>query len=203
MSVFSGGDAVPSVPIFRLPQGYQKLWLVDASLGNCSLGSRIILTSGMVVGLGGGYYGQQRTNYDYCAAVSPTGPVGGFTIRWSLGQFPPYSPPTPLFKISISPAAITLPAGQNGSSTVFVMSLGKFNGTVSFSGGFDSRFPDPMGYPELFFQPANVLVKAGGSNSTTVTVVTFSNTQLGLHVIAIDGQGVGWTDTKDINVTVI
>jgi len=46
------------------------------------------------------------------------------------------------------------------------------------------------------------LVKAGGSNSAGVSVVTFGSTQLGLHVIAIDGQGVGWTDTKDINVTV-
>jgi hypothetical protein len=80
MSVFAGGAAVWSVPVFTLPTGYVKLWLVDGQ-GSCSSLGPISLTSGQAVGLGA-YY--QPPTYDYCAAISPSGPVSGFTIRWSL-----------------------------------------------------------------------------------------------------------------------
>ena len=80
MSVFTGGAAVWSVPVFTLPPGYLKLWLIDAQ-GSCSSLGPIPLTSGEALGLGA-YY--QPSTYDYCAAISLAGPVSGFTIRWSL-----------------------------------------------------------------------------------------------------------------------
>jgi hypothetical protein len=46
------------------------------------------------------------------------------------------------------------------------------------------------------------LVRAGGSNSTVVTVFTFSSTQRGLNIVAIDALSSPWTETADINVTV-
>jgi hypothetical protein len=198
MSVFNGGGSVASVPVFTLPQEYRKLWLIDGGSGNCTSGAPTPIRSSEVVGLGA-YW--QPSTYDYCAAVSPAGPVTGFTVRWSLGRFPPYSPPPPLFSVSISPNRITVPAGQNQNVTARVTSLGKFNGTVRFSGGF-SGGPNPTGYLELSFQPATVLVRAGGSNSTVVTVFTFSSTQRGLNIVAIDALSSPWTETADINVTV-
>jgi hypothetical protein len=80
MSIFTGGAAVWSVPVFNLPGGYLKLWLIDAQ-GSCSSLGPIPLMSGEAVGLGA-YY--QPSTYDYCAAISLAGPVSGFTIRWSL-----------------------------------------------------------------------------------------------------------------------
>ncbi len=80
MSIFTGGAAVWSVPVFTRPPGYLKLWLIDGQ-GSCSSLGPIPLTSGQAVGLGA--YDQPST-YDYCAAVNPAGPVAGFTIRWSL-----------------------------------------------------------------------------------------------------------------------
>ncbi len=80
MSVFTAGAAVWSVPVFTLPPGYLKLWLIDGQ-GSCSSLGPTPLANGKVVGLGA-YY--QPSTYDYCAAVSSAGPIGGFTIRWSL-----------------------------------------------------------------------------------------------------------------------
>jgi len=80
MSIFTGGAVIWSVPVFTLPAGYLKIWLIDGQ-GSCSSLGPIPLASGKVVGLGA--YDQPST-YDYCAAVSPTGQIGGFTIRWSL-----------------------------------------------------------------------------------------------------------------------
>jgi hypothetical protein len=81
MSVFTGGGSVASLPMFKLPQGYQKLWLIDGGSGNCTSADRIPITNGVAVGLGA--YWQPPT-YDYCASISPAGPLAGFAIRWSL-----------------------------------------------------------------------------------------------------------------------
>lgn len=200
MDIFSGVDGVPAVPVFTLPQGYQKLWLVDVGLGDCLSTNRIPLASGAVVALGAGD-AWEDIRYDYCAAVSPTGPVGGFTVRWSLGHFPPYVPPPPPFKLSLSPTNITVPAGQTQNITATVTSLGKLNGTVSLSGGFTGG-PNPMGYIELSFRTPVLLVKAGGSNSTIVTVITFTNSQRGVNSILIFAESASWGSFAAISIAI-
>ncbi len=187
----------PVVPVFSLPQEYLTLSLTCQ--GDCFAGQNPApLKSGQVIFLSSWW------GYNYIAVVrnSPT-KISSFAVTWRNGEYLPPSPPPPpppFFELYASPVNITIPAGQAGSSTLFVTSLHRFNGTVGFWGAF--TWSNMTGEPTFSFAPARVLLRAGGSNLTIVTVTTFSYTPRGRYVVSIFGQSDGDVNGTDINVSI-
>jgi hypothetical protein len=158
-----GADSVLVSPSLTLPQGYLSLSLVNTELGNCTK-PQIQLQNGQNITLGGPTLNPAGLSYDYCAVISgQTGSVEGFSIVWN-----PVPWPGLCCTLSASPAQLTVPPGQNASSTVTVTALGKFFGTVSFAsiGGSGSL----VAASTWTIAPQAILVKPQSSNTTTVTI---------------------------------
>ncbi len=172
-----------TTPTFTLPQGYLSLSLTAGDCSNPSASPFAFIplkTSEEIV------VGWNAHLYDYCAVIDngvshPT----SFAIDWSPGT-PPTSHPAP-FTLSASPTQ-TVPYGKNATYTITVTSLNGWTGnvTVDLRGGYTIEIPAQ-------FTPASVIVKAGGSNTTTMIQPTFYPAYAyyaprGTHTIVIDGS---------------
>jgi hypothetical protein len=151
----------PLVPSFTLPHGYLTLSLTCPV--NCLAGQTIPLKSGSTV------YMSSWGGYDYIAVLNNT-VVGasGFNLSWRNGQYPP--PPPPAFKLSASPAQLSIPRGQSATSTITATSLGTFGGRINFTLYVSC---DHCGLaPAFVINPGSVFLKPGGTNYTEVTFTT-------------------------------
>ncbi len=101
----------------------------------------------------------------YCVIVnSSVNTIEPFSVEWSTGpQTHPYVMPT----VSLSAPSVTVTHGQNATFPLTVKSLHGFHGNVTFHLG---------GGLYAFLSPRSILIKAEGSNSTTVTVETIGYT---------------------------
>lgn len=101
---------------------------------------------------------------------------------------------TPAFTISASPAAVSVAAGSNGTSTI----------TTAISGGFNSAIAlTASGAPSgvtVSFNPASIA--APGSGTSMVTFAVASATTAGTYSITITGTGGGVTQTATVSLTV-
>jgi kumamolisin len=101
---------------------------------------------------------------------------------------------TPAFTLSGSPAAVSVPAGSNGASTI----------TTAVSGGFNSAVAlTASGVPAgvtVGFSPASI--PALGSGKSTVTFAVSSTAAPGTYSITITGTGGNLTQTATISLTV-
>jgi subtilase family serine protease len=101
---------------------------------------------------------------------------------------------TPAFTISASPAAVSVAAGSNGTSTI----------TTAISGGFNSAIAlTASGAPSgvtVSFSPASIA--APGSGTSMVTFAVASATTAGTYSITITGTGGGVTQTATVSLTV-
>jgi hypothetical protein len=155
----------PLLPIFTLPPGYLTLSLTCPV--NCLAGQTIPLKSGSTV------YLSSWGGYDYIAVLNNSAVgVSGFTVSWRNGQYPP--PPPPAFKLSASPARLSIPRGQSATSTITATSLGTFGGRINFTFGASCN---GCGFgPTVVLNPASLFLKPSGSNYTVVTFTASSST---------------------------
>jgi hypothetical protein len=161
-TLFEGPASYPHysqvAPSFSLPKGYQELLLTYT--GDCTDRNSIALTSGHRISVS-----DDRT-YSYCAVISiSAGRVDSFTVRW-------YSQPyVPCCALSASPSQITIQNGQFGYVTILVTSLGTFSGNVSLNYYLTWLSGSHYTYG-LYgsFKAASLFLKAGGSNSTVLTL---------------------------------
>lgn len=101
----------------------------------------------------------------------------------------------PYFTMSASPTGITIPAGQTGSSTIFLTSHANFSFTANFQ--VQASLPGPLIgcppycpiYPTVSVSPPTVNLPSFGSGTTALTVVTAANTTQGTYTITIFGGG--------------
>jgi subtilase family serine protease len=101
---------------------------------------------------------------------------------------------TPAFTISASPTAVSVAAGNSGTSTI----------TTAVSGGFDSAVAltasdAPTGVTVSF---SSASIAAPGSGTSTVTFAVASTTAAGTYSITITGTGGGLTQTATVSLTV-
>jgi hypothetical protein len=165
---FSKGADAPfafMVPTFKLPPGYLSLSLAPSG---CGAGTQP-LTSGERIVIGYFWY------YDYCAVISNSaGRVGGFIVWWREVPGPGLC-----CTVSVSPSQLTVPAGQTAYAAMTVTALGNFSGDVSL----ESQTEWQSGARNLSgltasFNPPSIVLKTGGSNSTTIVLTA----QTGLPV---------------------
>jgi hypothetical protein len=102
-----------------------------------------------------------QSSLDYCVIVNASvKTISSFSLEWSTGpQTPPYTMPS----VGFSAPSVSVNHGQNATFLLTLRSLHGFRGNVTFSLG---------GGLYAWLNPRSVLVKSGGSNSTTVTIET-------------------------------
>lgn len=153
------------IPTFSFPPGYLKLYLANYGSG-CS-SEYATLESGEAMAVGGTWGG-----YNYCAVIDSgmEGRINGFTIVWSPGEPPRYRPAP--FDLSASPSEVTISAGQTARATITATSRDGWSGNLTFHGQgltIESKSGGPTTWS---FSPSSILVKADGSNSTIMSVMT-------------------------------
>ena len=101
---------------------------------------------------------------------------------------------SPAFAISASPASVSVPQGNTGTSTI----------TTSVSGGFDSAVAlTASGAPTgvtVSLSPTSIA--APGSGTSTLSMVVASTTAAGTYTITVSGTGGGITHTATVALTV-
>ena len=176
-----------TTPTFALPTAYLVLWLTasvcsDTTPAASPVTGQTPLTSGEDIVVGG-YY----TSYNYCAVVDNTvSHLPSFTIEWSPGTPPVYRPAP--FTIAASPQSMTIRSGDTGNFTVTLSSLRAWTGnvTIDVPARLDCNCPP-------YTTPSSTLVKAGGSNTTTLSLPTceYNGTicaSIGSYTVRIEGQ---------------
>src|SRR2546425_11586890 len=103
---------------------------------------------------------------DYCAGVKQTPrSIDGFTVKWTAGFFGGHSN-----GITASVTNATIKIGKSAMLTLRVMNQYSFDVTLQFAEGMTWLTPKyKFSFAAMTFHPPNVTLKAGGSNSHTVT----------------------------------
>ena len=101
---------------------------------------------------------------------------------------------SPTFNLSVSPTAVSVVQGSNGSATVTATALDGFDQAVALSAS-----GQPSGVT-VSFSPTSIA--APGSGTSSVTLAVGSGTALGTYTITISGVGGGITQTATISLTV-
>ena len=101
---------------------------------------------------------------------------------------------SPNFTISAAPASLSIPQGNQGTSTI----------TTAISGGFDSAITlSASGMPSgttVSFNPNPI--PAPGSGSSTMTITVGSSTPTGIYPITVTGNGGGIQQNSTVTLTV-
>jgi len=87
----------------------------------------------------------------------------------------------PDFSVYASSSFMYLSAGQNGTAIIRLLSLGKFNGTVSLSASF------PSGWTSSALAKTSLTVSNNGINSTAITIVVPKGTAEGKYSVTVTG----------------
>lgn len=167
-SIGGGPHPMSAVPTFKLPAGYLELYLGVYGCGQHDVG----IASGAPT-----VFTDYSWDYYYCAVISnAVGSTQAFTVHWSQFQDLSFVPPP----IKAMASSITVPAGQNGTTTISVTWLGTFRGNlsvgVSNAGGptgktyaNESRAGGPITWS---VNPTTISPNSLGEGSTTFYVVT-------------------------------
>ena len=175
------------IPTYTSPGGLLGLYAVDHADPACPDNSHpyagYLLFSG--VGQVYGSWGFGATDIDYCAVTKASGgTMEGFSLQWSLGETTTLPPS---FHSAVSASNVTVAHGGTAMFTMTVTSKNQFSGNLSFiedrviNANGASAFP-----PTLSFNPQNVILRADGSNSTTVSIQTTPSTTLGRWFAYVD-----------------
>ena len=122
---------------------------------------------------------------DYCAVVKQSpGTIDGFTVKWTAGFLGGHSNG---ITASVTNATITI--GNSAMLTLRVMNQYSFDVTLQFAEGMTWLTPNyNFTFAAMTFNPPTVALKAGGSNSTTVTVTTSPRQVPGNYEIGLDAN---------------
>src|SRR5438067_1355153 len=108
---------------------------------------------------------------------------GSFTVSGSVLPFTisEARKTTGTFLLTTSPSGVTLPQGANATSTVSIISIQGYSGTVSLAAQFTA------GNNSVSFNPTGISVQAGGTATSAMTVVAAKNASIGRYNITITG----------------
>jgi len=108
---------------------------------------------------------------------------GSFTVSGSVLPFTisEARKTTGTFLLTTSPSGVTLPQGANATSTVSIISIQGYSGTVSLATQFNA------GNMSVSFNPTGISVQAGGTATSAMTVVAARNASIGTYSIIVTG----------------
>jgi len=101
---------------------------------------------------------------------------------------------SPTFTLAVSPTAVSVVQGSNGSATVTTTVLDGFDQAVALSAS-----GQPSGVT-VSFSPTSIAAPGAGTSSVSLAVA--SGTALGTYAITITGTGGGITQTATLSLTV-
>ncbi len=132
------------------------------------------------------YHIDHPTDLDYCAVVKQsTGNINGFIVTWAAGEGG--GGHGNRMTASVTNATITI--GNSATLTLRVMNQNNFDVTLYFAKGMTWLTPNyNYTFAGISFNPRMVLVKAGGSNSTMVTVQTSPSQVPGNYELGLDAN---------------
>jgi len=113
--------------------------------------------------------------------------------------------PPPDFTMSITRNAMTVPVGSSGTATITLNSLYSFFGTVNLSATVapaDSTASLSLSNPTASFSPANVVLTANGTGTSTMTVSASLLTTPGTYTITVTGSSGTMSHSATVAVTV-
>jgi hypothetical protein len=171
-------------PTFTPPPGLMGLYLYDHGASGCPFtqtGSPNVMTP-LQDGIDVMYF--NGGSLDYCAVVKQSaGTINGFTVKWTAGFLRGYNNG---ITASVTNASITI--GNSASLTLRVMNRYSFDVTLNFAKGMTWLTPNYNYTFGMAFNPPTVIVKAGSSNSTTVTVTTSPGQVPGNYEVELDAN---------------
>ena len=127
--------------------------------------------------------------------IMPTRAVFGLCLlAFLLVIVNPVLSSTPTFQLSLSPTALSVVQGYQGTSKITTTVSGGFNNAVSLSA---SGVPSGT---TVSFNPQTIA--APGSGSSTMTIAVGSSTPVGTYPITVTGTGGGIQQNATVNLTV-
>ncbi len=103
---------------------------------------------------------------------------------------------TPTFLLSAQPSSLVLLAGNKGTSSITVSSVGEFSGSVQLTAA-----GAPSGV-KLALNPTTVTLSPGGTVSSLLTVTTTATTLAGNYTLTVTGTGGGMTRKLSLPLTI-
>ena len=109
--------------------------------------------------------------------------LGSFTVSGSVLPFSISEARRPIgtFLLTTSPSGVTLPQGANATSTVSIISVQGYAGTVYLAAQF------AKGSLSVSFNPGGINVPAGGTATSTMTLRAANNASIGTYSIIVMG----------------
>src|SRR6184192_903378 len=180
----NGGSPITNYRIYRgTASGGETL---KATIGNVLTYSDTSVTNGV-------------TYYYQVSAMNGAG-EGPRSNEASATPSPP-PPPPPDFGISATPASLSLQIGSSGTSTIALMSLNGFAGTIGLSTSIACSGLCLI-YPTASLNPTSVTLTSGGTGVSTLTVATSVLTTPGTYTITITATSGSITHTVTVTVQV-
>jgi len=108
---------------------------------------------------------------------------GSFTVSGTVLPFTisEARKPTGTFLLTLSASGVTLPQGANATSTVSIISVQGYSGTVSLVAQFTT------GNISASFNPTGINLQAGGTATSAMTVVAAKNASIGTYSLIVTG----------------
>ena len=109
--------------------------------------------------------------------------LGSFTVSGTVLPFTisDAHKTTGTFLLTTSPSGVTLPQGANATSTVSIISVQGYSGTVTLVAQFTT------GNISVSFNPIGISLQAGGTAASAMTVVAAKNASIGTYSIIVTG----------------
>ena len=108
-------------------------------------------------------------------------------------------PPSPDFSITATPVSTNVTRGSSASSTITLVSIGGFAGTVDLT---TSISPNNGSSPTLTFNPNRVTLLSGGTGNAVLTVNTTGGTSPGIYTIVVLGVNGTLANSFSMTLTV-
>lgn len=109
------------------------------------------------------------------------------------------NPPLPEFSIAATPSPLVISAGNSGSFTITLTSIGGFTGTVNL---YATITPGGGSSPTLFLNPIRVTLLSGGTANAVLTASTTGTTPRQNYTIVVQGISGSISNTFSVTLTV-
>jgi hypothetical protein len=120
---------------------------------------------------------------------------GSLLVVWSAVKNPPLQDSD--FEMSASPENITIPQGENGTSTITVTSLNGFNDTVNLN---VKLIMPPSPHINASLDPTQVTPPPNGNANSTLTIIVGSEANATQYFITVTGTSETENITHDVTV---
>jgi len=112
--------------------------------------------------------------------------LGSFTVSGTVLPFTisEARTPTGTFLLTTSPSGVTIPQGANATSTVSVIGLQGYTGTVSLATQFTT------GGLSVSFNPSRISVQTRGVATSVMSIVAAKNASIGSYSIIVTGTSI-------------